>query len=78
MFGSTVLFLIGNLTIGLSDDIKYLSWRLNAFLFIVYYFKMQELKELEDILSEISNTVKVTYYLVLKFHLFNDVFFIKC
>ena len=38
MFGSTVLFLIGNLTIGLSDDIKYLSWRLNAFLFIVYYF----------------------------------------
>ena len=38
MFGSTVLFLIGNLTIGLRDDIKYLSWRLNAFLFIVYYF----------------------------------------
>lgn len=38
MFGSTVLFLIGNLTIGLSDDVKYLSWRLNAFLFIVYYF----------------------------------------
>lgn len=38
MFGGTVLFLIGNLTIGLSDDIKYLSWRLNAFLFIVYYF----------------------------------------
>jgi len=38
MFGSTVLFLIGNLTIGLSDDVKYLSWRLNAFLFIVYHF----------------------------------------
>ncbi|MCC9061411.1 hypothetical protein [Flavobacterium piscisymbiosum] len=38
MFGSTVLFLIGNLTIGLSADVKYLSWRLNAFLFIVYYF----------------------------------------
>lgn len=38
MFGSTVLFLVGNLTIGLSDDFKYLSWRLNAFLFIVYYF----------------------------------------
>lgn len=38
MFGSTVLFLLGNLTIGLSDDFKYLSWRLNAFLFIVYYF----------------------------------------
>lgn len=38
MFGSTVLFLLGNLTMGLSDDFKYLSWRLNAFLFIVYYF----------------------------------------
>ncbi|MBF4488142.1 MULTISPECIES: hypothetical protein [unclassified Flavobacterium] len=38
MFGSTVLFLVGNLTVGLSNDVKYLSWRLNAFLFIVYYF----------------------------------------
>ncbi|MGE6356779.1 hypothetical protein ACQKCJ_23145 [Flavobacterium sp. NPDC079362] len=38
MFGGTVLFLLGNLTIGLSDDFKYLSWRLNAFLFIVYHF----------------------------------------
>lgn len=37
MFGSTVLFLLGNLTIGLGDDFKYLSWRLNAFLVIVYY-----------------------------------------
>lgn len=37
-FGATVLFLLGNLTIGLSDDFKYLSWRLNAFLFIVYQF----------------------------------------
>lgn len=37
MFGSTVLFLLGNLTTGLSNDFKYLSWRLNAFLVIVYY-----------------------------------------
>jgi hypothetical protein len=37
MLSSTVLYLIGNLTNGLSSDLKYLSWRLNAFLFIVYH-----------------------------------------
>lgn len=37
MLSSTVLYLIGNLTNDLSSDLKYLSWRLNAFLFIVYH-----------------------------------------
>lgn len=32
---STVLFLIGNLSSGLSNDFKYISWQLNAFLIIV-------------------------------------------
>lgn len=35
---STVLFLIGNLSSGLSDDLKYLTWMLNAFLSLVYQF----------------------------------------
>jgi len=35
---STVLFIIGNLTKDLSDDLKFFSWMLNAFLFIVYQF----------------------------------------
>lgn len=35
---STVLFLIGNLSSELSNDIKYLTWELNAFLFLVYEF----------------------------------------
>lgn len=35
MLSSTVLFLVGNLTNDLSDEFKYLSWQLNAFLFIV-------------------------------------------
>lgn len=34
---STVLFLVGNLTVGLSDDLKLLTWRLNAFFVMVYY-----------------------------------------
>jgi len=34
---STVLFLVGNLTLGLSDDLKYLTWRLNAFFVLTYY-----------------------------------------
>lgn len=34
---STVLYLVGNLTSNLSDDLKYLSWRLNAFLILMYY-----------------------------------------
>ncbi|MDR7373010.1 hypothetical protein [Flavobacterium aquidurense] len=33
---STVLYLIGNLSLGLSDNLKYLSWTLNAFLFVVW------------------------------------------
>lgn len=37
LLASTVLFLIGNLSTGLSTDLKYLSWQLNAFLLIVYY-----------------------------------------
>lgn len=37
MLSSTVLYLIGNLTNDLSNDLKYLSWRLNALLFIVYH-----------------------------------------
>lgn len=36
MLGSTILYLVGNLTLSLSDDLKYLSWKLNAFLFLVY------------------------------------------
>lgn len=34
---STVIYLVGNLTSGLSNDFKYLSWRLNAFLILIYY-----------------------------------------
>lgn len=36
LLASTVLFLFGNLTKGLSNDIKYLTWALNAFLYLVY------------------------------------------
>lgn len=35
MLPSTVLYLIGNLTENLSDDFKYISWQLNAFLVII-------------------------------------------
>lgn len=38
LFSSTVLYLVGNLTSGLSDDVKYLTWTLNALLIVVYYF----------------------------------------
>ncbi|MFG4004476.1 hypothetical protein ACGI8V_20090 [Flavobacterium aquidurense] len=34
---STILFLVGNLTIGLSNEFKLMSWTLNAFLILVYY-----------------------------------------
>ena len=37
LLASTVLFLIGNLSTGLSADLRYLSWQLNAFLLIIYY-----------------------------------------
>lgn len=42
---STVLFLVGNLTIGLSNELKLMTWHLNAFfllmnqLFILYEWK---------------------------------------
>jgi peptidoglycan/LPS O-acetylase OafA/YrhL len=36
MLGSTILYLVGNLTLSLSNDVKYLSWTLNAFLFLIY------------------------------------------
>jgi hypothetical protein len=36
MLGSTVLYLVGNLTLTLSLDVKYFSWKLNAFLFLIY------------------------------------------
>lgn len=36
MLGSTVLYLVGNLTLTLSLDVKYFSWKLNAFLMIIY------------------------------------------
>jgi hypothetical protein len=38
LLASTVLFLIGNLSPGLSNDLKYLTWMLNAFLLLVYQF----------------------------------------
>lgn len=36
LLASTVLFFVGNLTIGLSKELKFLTWTLNAFLIIVY------------------------------------------
>lgn len=36
LLASTVLFLIGNLTSELSNDIKYLTWMLNAVLSLIY------------------------------------------
>lgn len=45
LLSSTVLFIIGNLTSNLSNDVKYLSWMVNAFLNVVYYlFIMYEWK----------------------------------
>ena len=37
LFASTILYLVGNLTIGLNNDLKYLSWTLNGVLIIGYY-----------------------------------------
>ena len=36
LLASTVLFFVGNLTIGLSDAVKFLTWILNAIFVIVY------------------------------------------
>ncbi|TDO68797.1 hypothetical protein EV143_11918 [Flavobacterium chryseum] len=36
LLASTVLFLIGNLSSGLSNEVKYLTWMLNAFLILIY------------------------------------------
>ncbi len=36
LLGSTVLFFVGNLIIGLSNEFKFLTWTLNAILVIVY------------------------------------------
>lgn len=36
LLSSTVLFFVGNLTIVLSTELKFLPWTLNAFLFVVY------------------------------------------
>lgn len=38
LLASTVLYIIGNLSLSLSNDLKFLSWRLNAFLVLVYQF----------------------------------------
>ena len=49
---STVLYLIGNFSVGLSDDLKYLTWILNTFLllvnqvFILYDWKINFYKEI--------------------------------
>ncbi|WP_428229764.1 hypothetical protein [Flavobacterium sp.] len=46
LLASTVLFLVGNLTIGLSNEFKLMTWNLNAFfvamnqLFILYEWKV--------------------------------------
>jgi len=37
LLASTVLYFIGNLTHNLSNEFKFLSWQLNAFLIIIYY-----------------------------------------
>lgn len=57
MFGATVLLLLGNLTQGLSDDFKYISWRINALLVIIYYFFI--LYEWIKSFSKKNNNVKV-------------------
>ncbi|KUJ61723.1 hypothetical protein AR687_10910 [Flavobacteriaceae bacterium CRH] len=38
LLASTVLFLIGNLSSGLSNEVKYVTWMLNAFLILIYQF----------------------------------------
>lgn len=37
LFGSTILFFVGNLTTKLSPKVSLLTWTLNAFLLIIYY-----------------------------------------
>lgn len=36
LLASTVLFFVGNLTIGLSDAVKFLTWNVNSFLVILF------------------------------------------
>jgi hypothetical protein len=38
LLASTVLYLIGNLSLGLSDNLKYLTWQLNNCLVVCYQF----------------------------------------
>ncbi|CAC9975818.1 MULTISPECIES: hypothetical protein [Flavobacterium] len=38
LLASTVLYLIGNFSLGLSSELKYLTWILNAFLILIYQF----------------------------------------
>ena len=46
LLASTVLFFVGNLTIGLSNELKFMTWNLNAIfvvlnqLFILYEWKV--------------------------------------
>ncbi|WP_291140688.1 hypothetical protein [Flavobacterium sp. UBA7680] len=52
LLASTVLYLIGNFSVGLSEDLKYLTWILNTFLllvnqfFILYDWKINFYKEI--------------------------------
>ena len=55
---STILFLVGNLTIGLSNEFKLMSWTLNAFLILVYYlFILFEWKVTFFSKKQISNDI---------------------
>lgn len=38
LLASTVLYLIGNFSAGLSNELKYLTWILNTFLILIYQF----------------------------------------
>ncbi|WP_243236435.1 hypothetical protein [Flavobacterium pectinovorum] len=40
MLGATVLLLLGNLSSNLCNEIKYLSWTINALLVVVYYLSI--------------------------------------
>lgn len=55
---STILFLVGNLTIGLSNEFKLMSWTLNAFLILGYYlFILFEWKVTFFSKKQISNDI---------------------
>lgn len=55
---STVLFLVGNLTLGLSDDLKYFTWRLNAFFVVLFYlFILYEWKVSFNPKKKINNQI---------------------